>query len=389
MHTDQLISQYQAIRQHSLDLAAPLATEDFVAQPVIDVSPPKWHLAHTTWFFEAFLLCQYLPGYEVFHPRYAYLFNSYYDGMGSRVLRPQRGNMTRPTIDEIRHYRQHVDTHMPQLLAQLPEALIPVVQIGLQHEQQHQELLLTDLKYILGHNPLFPAYREDFEETPAVAQADSAWLEMPEGLYEIGHQGAGFAFDNELPRHKVFLQNYCIAQTLVTNAEYLAFVEDGGYKRYEFWHSDAKAWLQETDIQSPMYWHQLDGQWYRYALKGLEPLPLAAPVTHLSFYEAFAYAEWKGLRLPTEFEWEAAAPQLAQTGLRWEHTYSAYLPYPGYQKPQGALGEYNGKFMVNQMVLRGSSIATPPGHSRRSYRNFFHPHLQWQFNGLRLCQRQY
>ncbi len=359
-------------------------TEDYVVQPVVDVSPPKWHLAHTTWFWEEFVLAPFYKGYQRFHPRYSFLFNSYYNTFGDRVLRLHRGNMSRPTVDEIRAYRSHVDSNMMVFLTQVPAGLSQLIQTGLNHEQQHQELLFTDIKFILGHNPLFPPYDEDFRETiPVSAKRD--FISATEGLYTIGHQGDGFSFDNEHAVHQVFLSDFEIASTLVTNGEYLEFIEDNGYAVPHHWHSDGWAWVTENGIHAPLYWHKIDGAWHRFALSGFEIVSPSEPVTHISFYEAFAFAQWKGMRLPTEFEWEAASDQF-EWGQRWEYTNSAYLPYPGYVKPEGAVGEYNGKFMVNQMVLRGASIATPQGHSRKTYRNFFSPHLQWQFNGIRLCK---
>ncbi|HEY5692498.1 MAG TPA: SUMF1/EgtB/PvdO family nonheme iron enzyme, partial [Cyclobacteriaceae bacterium] len=260
-----------------------------------------------------------------------------------------------------------------------------LLELGLNHEQQHQELLLTDIKYILGHNPLFPPYDCEFKEVKDEI-VDGVLIHVPEGTYEIGFEGNGFHFDNEAQTHKVYLHAYQIRKGLVTNGEYLSFIEDGGYQDSKYWHSDGWTWLNENKITSPLYWHFINDQWKRYALAGLELINLNQPVTHVSFYEASAFAEWTGMRLPTEFEWEAASEQF-KWGQRWEHTNSAYLPYPGFLKPEGAIGEYNGKFMINQMVLRGSSVATPIGHSRKTYRNFFHPHLQWQFSGIRLCKK--
>lgn len=378
-------SRYSAIRQHTEKICAPLQKEDHVVQPAPEVSPPKWHLAHTTWFWEEFILSHYVSGYRRFHPRYSFLFNSYYDSVGERVLRLHRGNMSRPTVTEIMEYRAHVDRHLAEALSSLPDEAISLVELGLHHEQQHQELLYTDIKYIFGHNPLFPPYDESFRETPE-AQNDHSFVEMPGGEFSIGHEGEGFAFDNELAYHQVWLQPFSIRKSLVTNGEYLEFMEQGGYKHPRFWHSDGWAWVNEHKIDSPLYWHPVEGQWHRYALSGLEKVDLQEPVTHISFYEAAAFAEWCGLRLPTEFEWEAASDQF-HWGQRWEYTNSAYLPYPGYRKPAGAVGEYNGKFMINQMVLRGASVVTPPGHARKTYRNFFHPPLRWQFTGIRLCKK--
>jgi len=378
-------AQYHAIRSHSEYICKPLQIEDYVAQPVQDVSPPKWHLAHTSWFFETFLLHKYIKNYRPFHPDYAFLFNSYYVAAGERMLRPNRGNMTRPTVEEIYKFRAYVDEHMMELLSgDLNTEQLEILEIGFNHEQQHQELLQYDIKYILGHNPLFPVYNLEFDEY-LPQKTDSGFIEVTKGNYKIGFEGGGFSFDNEHAQHEVHLEGAAISKSLVTNGDYLAFIADKGYENHEYWHSDASAWLSETGINAPLYWHKQNGEWYYYTLKGLQRIDESAPLMHVSFYEAFAYAQWKDMRLPTEFEWEAAADKL-KWGKRWEHTASAYLPYPAYKRPRGALGEYNGKFMVNQMVLRGASVATSINHSRKTYRNFFHPHLQWQFNGIRLAK---
>ena len=380
-----LIERYFTVRKYTEFICEPLVIEDYVVQPVPDVSPPKWHLAHTTWFFEEMILAKYLKGYQRFHPRYAFLFNSYYDSVGERVLRPDRGNMSRPTVDEIHEYRAHVDQNMIRLLSDIPEEAIALLEVGMHHEQQHQELLYTDIKFILGHNPLYPIYHVDFQETPQ-HEKDHGFLEMAGGLYAIGHTGKTFSYDHERPAHQINLNEFSIRKSLVTNEEYLEFIEGGGYKEPAHWLSDGWAWLNDNGIQKPLYWLHAQGIWYRYAMSGLEKLKPEEPVTHVSFYEAAAFAEWKGMRLPTEFEWEAAASHF-NWGLRWEHTHSAFLPYPGYRKPDGAMGEYNAKFMVNTMVCRGGSVVTPVNHSRLTYRNFFYPHLQWQFNGIRLCKQ--
>ncbi len=381
-----LLSAYQTVRAHSAKICAPLKTEDYVVQPIVDVSPPKWHLAHTTWFFEMFILKDFASGYAAFDPEYGYLFNSYYEHFGERVLRVNRGNMTRPTVQEIYAYRAHVDDAMEKLLQRddLPEACKNFVVLGLNHEQQHQELLLSDIKYILGNNPLFPPYRDGAHQADINKQTP-AYRSIPEGVYEIGFSGEGFCYDNELGRHKVYLQTYQISDQLVTNQAFLAFIENGGYENFRYWHADGWAWVKEQQIRAPMYWHNIKGEWFTYTLNGLTPLQLQAPVCHISYYEAAAYAAWRGMRLPTEFEWEAAQ-HLFAWGQRWEWTESAYLPYPGFKKVPGAAGEYNGKFMVNQKVLRGASVATPQGHSRPTYRNFFQPNLRWQFTGIRLAQ---
>jgi ergothioneine biosynthesis protein EgtB len=380
-----LTTRFSEIRSHSVALCKPLQQEDYVVQPTVDISPPKWHLAHSTWFWEEFVLSKYQNNYKRFHERYAFLFNSYYESVGERVMRLDRGNMSRPTVNEILDYRKYVDECMVKLLEHIPGEAAPIIELGLNHEQQHQELLYTDIKYILGHNPLFPAYDKRFNEFTGENKA--GWITIPKGKYEIGYTGNDFCFDNELSTHAVYLHEFEIASNLVTNGEYLSFMKDEGYSNALYWHSDAWTWVNENDIDSPLYWHYMNGEWKRYSLAGLETVNPNEPVTHISFYEAAAFAEWKNMRLPTEFEWEIASDKL-EWGQRWEHTNSAYLPYPGFAKPAGAVGEYNGKFMINQMVLRGASIATPKNHSRKTYRNFFHPHLRWQFNGLRLCKKQ-
>ena len=379
------MERYFAVRKYTEFICEPLVLEDYVVQPVEDVSPPKWHLAHTTWFFEEMVLSKYLKDYRRFHPRYSFLFNSYYESIGDRVQRPDRGNLSRPTVDEIHEYRAYVDENMIRLFSDLPSEAESIIELGMNHEQQHQELLYTDIKFILGNNPLYPIYHVDFHETPE-PESDHGFVEIAAGQYQIGNSGEAFCYDHEQPVHTVYLDHYSIRKSLVTNGEYLEFVRDRGYDRYDLWHSDGWSWIKEQDIKLPMYWVQVQDAWYRYALSGLEKLNPAEPVTHISHYEAAAFAEWKGMRLPTEVEWEAAAPRLAW-GLRWEYTNSAFLPYPGYKRPEGAIGEYNAKFMINTMVLRGGSIVTPAGHSRATYRNFFYPHQQWQFNGIRLCSR--
>ena len=383
-----LILSYSAARERTMALCQPLQTEDMVVQPTEDISPPKWHLGHTTWFFEQFFLSA-LPGYNSFNPAWTYVFNSYYETVGARVPRPERGYLSRPTVGEIQAYRAHVDRRMTDYLGQqelTPEQAI-VVTLGLQHEEQHQELLITDLKYILGLNPLHPTYGRFDEGWEEVAAPE--WLTVPGGLYWIGHcadeSGHNFCFDNELDRHQVHLREFEIRNMLVSNGEYIEFIEAGGYGNFRYWHADAWRWIQQNDIMAPLYWQRTDGRWHHYRLDGLQAVDPKLPLCHVSFYEAFAFANWKGVRLPTEFEWEVAAPRL-QWGQRWEWTHSAYLPYPGYRCDEGALGEYNGKFMVNQMVLRGASVATAPGHSRASYRNFFYPHLRWQYSGIRLAR---
>jgi ergothioneine biosynthesis protein EgtB len=385
-----LVSTYKSIRQNTEDICKPLRTEDYVVQPVVDVSPPKWHIGHVTWFFETFVLKANMKNYKEFKPNYNYVFNSYYETAGARVIRTDRGNLSRPTVDEIYNYRRHVDQAMGQFLQQpIAKEIEDIIVLGFNHEQQHQELLMTDIKYILGNNPLLPAYKSDGDSKQAKKKdsyfAKNEFIKVPEGIYKIGFEGEGFCFDNELKRHRVFLEDFSIAKNLVTNKEYIEFINGGGYKNFNYWHSDGWSWVNEKIISMPMYWYLIDGKWYNYTLAGLQLLEMDEPVCHISFYEAAAYASWKGMRLPTEFEWEAASHKF-NWGRRWEWTESAYLPYPGFSKAPGAIGEYNGKFMVNQKVLRGASDVTSPGHSRNTYRNFFPPYLRWQYTGIRLAQ---
>jgi len=377
--------RYKKTRQRSEDICSPLQTEDYVVQPIVDVSPPKWHLGHTTWFFETFILKPYFMGYQEFNSEYNYVFNSYYETVGARVIRTDRGNLSRPTVQDVYKYRAYVDEAMFRFLAEDPSAEVKeLLTLGFNHEEQHQELLYYDIKYILGHNPLFPAYDVNYA-SPKIEHVADDFISMPEGIYEAGFDGEGFSFDNELNRHKVYLNAYEISPNQVTNEEYLAFINDGGYHDFRYWHAEAWDWVKTNKIEAPLYWHLIDEQWHNYTFRGLELLSLDEPVTHISYYEAYAYASWKGLRLPTEFEWEAAADKF-KWGKSWEWTESAYLPYPGFAKAPGAIGEYNGKFMVSQKVLRGASEGTPPGHSRPTYRNFFHPSMRWLFNGIRLAR---
>ncbi len=385
--TAALSEQFTKTRRHTEEICAPLAVEDFVVQPVEYVSPPKWHLGHTSWFFEEFVLKENKADYKVFDDNYAYLFNSYYESVGEKVMRPHRGNLSRPSVEQIKAYRHHVTMAMEEFLqAEVSEELQKVIEIGINHEQQHQELLLTDIKYILGHNPLFSVYDEDFNEN-LVQDFGRKWLAIEEGVYEIGlpHGESGFRYDNEMGRHKVYLNDFLISNKLVTNGEYLEFMKAGGYDQVLLWHSDAWAWLEQTGVRAPEYWHRIEGEWYQYTLAGLKKLALDAPLSHVSYYEAFAFAQWKKMRLPTEAEWEIAQSKF-DWGSRWEWTESAYVPYPDYRKPEGALGEYNGKFMVNQKVMRGGSVATSENHTRPTYRNFFHPPMRWQYMGLRLAK---
>ena len=380
------LSQYRKIRGLTLSLCAPLQKEDFVVQPAQNISPPKWHLAHTTWFFETFILKANMPTYQEFNTAYNFLFNSYYESVGDHAQQAGRGHFSRPTVEEIIAYREHVDRFMDLFLAEpIEEDLAETLILGLHHEQQHQELLLTDLKYILGNNPLFPPYFTAGKEPEKHHLPDDKPILMPEGIYEIGHTGEGFCFDNEMKKHKVYLQEYAIDSQLISNRDFLEFIESGGYQDFRFWHSEAWEWLKENKVNSPLYWHKINNEWQEYTLWGLHPLALQQPVCHVSYYEAAAFAAWAGMRLPTEEEWEAAADKF-NWGRRWEWTGSAYLPYPGFQKREGATGEYNGKFMINQMVLRGASDATAKGHSRKTYRNFFHPAARWQYSGIRLAQ---
>jgi ergothioneine biosynthesis protein EgtB len=380
-----LWEQYSAVRSHSVQICDKLQKEDYVVQPTEEVSPPKWHLGHTTWFFETFVLIPHAVAYQPFNADYNYVFNSYYESIGARVIRTDRGNLSRPTVDDIFHYRAYVDEAMEKfLLCGVSKELEELMILGLNHEQQHQELLWYDIKYILGHNPLFPAYAIDNIEKGLTLSAQG-WVSFKEGVQEIGHQGESFYFDNELGRHKVYIQNFSISTRLVSNGEYLEFIEAGGYQDFSLWHAQGWDWLKEKQITAPLYWYEIHGEWHRYSLSGLETLRMNSPVSNISYYEAAAYAQWKGMRLPTEFEWEVAS-SLFEWGKLWEWTESAYLPYPGFSKAAGALGEYNGKFMVNQKVLRGASVATPLNHSRNTYRNFFHPDMRWMFSGIRLAK---
>lgn len=377
---------YIKVRHRTDAICEPLQIEDYVVQPVVDVSPPKWHIGHTTWFFETFILKPYFAEYQEFDPNYNYVFNSYYETVGNRVIRTDRGNLSRPTVIDIKRYRKYVDDAILNFIAcgDISDEVKELLILGFNHEEQHQELLLTDIKYILGNNPLFPAYSKDYV-SPKADKTGAPFIKLDEGVYEIGFEGEGFSFDNELNRHKVYLNAFEISPDLVTNAGYLEFINDGGYHDFRHWHAAGWDWVNTNHAEAPMYWHNIDGEWHNYTYQGLQPVHMHDAVTHISYYEAYAYASWKGLRLPTEFEWEAAAKQF-NWGLRWEWTESAYLPYPGFVKAPGAIGEYNGKFMVGQKVLRGASEVTSPNHSRITYRNFFQPELRWQFTGIRLAK---
>ena len=412
-----LRERYADVRAATAGLAAPLSAEDQLVQSMPDASPTKWHLAHTTWFFETFVLSRFVPGYRVVNDQYAYLFNSYYEAVGPRQPRPRRGAMTRPSLDEVRAYRDAIDERMDAFLDAPPgggEAL-DRIELGLHHEQQHQELILTDIHHALWSNPLRPAYRAASRPGPTIAPAGVSaleWTSHPGGLVEIGHAGSGFSFDNERPRHRLFLEPFQMARRAVTTGEYLRFMEDGGYRRPDLWLSDGWAAVQEHGWTAPLYWQHGPEGWSEFTLAGTKPLRLDAPVSHVSYYEAEAFARWAGARLPTEAEWEvlaAAGPidgHFVESGTLapeppgvlpedrpaqmfgdvWEWTASAYLPYPRFRPLEGELGEYNGKFMSGQMVLRGGSCFTPRSHIRATYRNFFPPGTRWQMSGLRLAR---
>jgi ergothioneine biosynthesis protein EgtB len=398
-------------RRLSEDLARPLSPEDMTVQAMEDASPTKWHLAHVTWFFETFILTKHLPGYRVFDETFNYCFNSYYESQGPRQPRPRRGVLTRPSAERVLAYRAHVDDGLSELFARGVDAgsePARLIEIGINHEQQHQELLLTDILALFAANPLRPAYRAPRPRSVAPEPAPPGWIDFPGGVVQVGHGGEGFAWDNEAPRHDALVHPFRLADRLVSNAEWLEFIADGGYREAAHWLSDGWGAVNREGWEAPLYWERHDGEWLAMSLEGLQPVERAAPVCHVSYYEADAFARWAGRRLPTEFEWEVAAQglQAAATGAPdvrplpaeaptgrprqmfgavWQWTQSAYLPYPGYRPPPGALGEYNGKFMVSQQVLRGGSCATPPGHTRATYRNFFYPHQRWQFMGLRLA----
>jgi ergothioneine biosynthesis protein EgtB len=379
-----MINRFLEVRNQSEILCEPLLIEDYSVQASEFVSPPKWHLAHVTWFWEEFVLTKFDPNYTPYNEEFSFLFNSYYNNVGKRVLRPVRGLMTRPSVQEVYSYRKYVTEAMVNLLnTKLDKEVLDIIEIGINHEQQHQELFVYDIKYIFGNQPTFPTYGTGF--TPKAINQATEFLKVDSGVYDIGHQGANFSFDNELGNHQVYVADFEISNNLVSSKEYLEFIEAGGYKDFNFWHDEGWSWINENNIQAPLYWHKIEGEWWNYTLQGLQKVDLTLPVMHLSFYEAFAYSQWKGQRLPTEFEWEIASDKF-EWGQLWEWTHSAYLPYPNFSKSPGALGEYNGKFMVNQMVLRGGSVATAAGHSRKTYRNFFHPNMRWQYNGIRLVK---
>ncbi len=428
---ESLRGRFQRVRENSVALTNQLEIEDQVIQTCEDVSPTKWHLAHTTWFFETFILSQHLDGYESIDDQYAYLFNSYYQSVGPQFFRPRRGHLSRPTVAAVHDYRGYVERWMGDIFDRADDETwalaAPIIEVGLHHEQQHQELILTDIKDVLSYNPMAPAPYSPPEKISSGAEteiADFAWVAFAGGVYPFGHdfnrQRSGFAFDNESPCHDQLVAPFEIGSRLVTNREYLNFVEDGGYTKPHHWLSDAWATVEQDQWQAPVYWRNVEGEWHQYTLHGLARLDPDAPVSHVSFYETAAYASWAEARLPTEFEWELAASDAslqgnfldipsvratdpmaapspkpaANTGAEinqlfgdvWEWTQSPYTPYRGFKPLKGNLGEYNGKFMCNQMVLRGGSCATPRGHMRSTYRNFFFPHARWQFSGIRLAR---
>jgi ergothioneine biosynthesis protein EgtB len=410
----ELADHYRQVRALSVALAAPLSDADATIQPHPDASPIKWHLAHTTWFFETFVLRDYVPGYRAHDESWAYLFNSYYEGEGERHARARRGMLSRPSLDEIRAYRIHVDEALDHALPDLPPYALSLIELGLHHEEQHQELMLMDMLATLAENPLRPAIfpsRGCATSTTSEPEPPLAWVEQPGGLVEIGHAGPGFAFDCETPRHRHYLRPYALAERTVTNGEWLQFIDAGGYADPLLWLADGWDWVVRERIEAPLYWFREEEVWQRFGLDGAQVVDPAEPVCHIGYYEADAFARWAGARLPTEAEWEAAAARQdplsgnlldeagpvrprspAECEFRelygnvWEWTVSAFLPYPGFRPASGTVGEYNGKFMSGQMVLRGGSCATPRGHVRASYRNFFYPHQRWMFSGLRLAR---
>jgi ergothioneine biosynthesis protein EgtB len=410
---DRIRQHFARARATSVGLVEDLSDADTTAQSMPDASPAKWHLAHTTWFFESFVLSEFVPGYRPFNARFPALFNSYYEAKGARIARGARGSITRPSLQEILDYRIHVDAAVVRALDSPQHSVRELVELGCHHEEQHQELLLTDLLHLFSQNPLEPALTASMDRPADAAPTALRWGEGVHGATQIGHDQSGFSFDCERPRHTAWLSPHALADRLVTNAEWVEFIKDSGYRRPELWLSDGWAWVRDHSIHAPLYWRVRDSfEWKQFGLDGLRPLEMSAPVSHVSYYEADAFARWVGARLPTEAEWESAAgrtdsgegvlPELIRSvkprpaagrepirqlyGDAWQWTASAFLPYPGFRVAPGAVGEYNGKFMSNQFVLKGGSCATPRGHSRASYRNFFYPHQRWQFTGVRLAK---
>jgi len=379
-----ILDLYRLTRQRTEALCEPLQVEDYTPQSALFASPPKWHIAHVTWFFEEMILKKYVSNYQVFDEDFGFLFNSYYNSVGERIERHNRGLLTRPNIEKVYEFRAYVDKAMIKLLESTPDETIKTLTVlGINHEQQHQELLITDIKYTLSLNPLYPKLHDNshmnhFNET-------DGWLKISEDIYTIGNKTEDFCFDNELGQHRVFLEPFEIAKGLVTYGDFMEFINADGYKKPEYWLDEGWFWVKENKLEQPLYWKSIENDWHHYTLSGLQAIDKKAILTHISFYEASAFAQWKGCRLPTEFEWEVASAQL-KWGTHWEWTNSAYLPYPKFKTAEGAVGEYNGKFMINQMVLRGASSATAPNHSRYTYRNFFPPETQWQFSGIRLAK---
>ncbi len=413
MNSKSVLDRYKQIRKFSEKLCEPLEIEDYVIQSMPDMSPTKWHLAHTSWFFETFVLKEIDKNYKSINDQYAYLFNSYYVQAGARFFRPNRGLISRPTVKEVFEYRNYIDHNMIEFLDNVDEdsfnKIKVVIEIGLNHEQQHQELMLTDIKHLFSMNPLYPVYKQ-FNKADQIEVSNGNWIDFKEGIYNVGYDKDGFFYDNEKPAHKLYLNAFSIADRLVTNRQYLEFIGDDGYNRAEFWLSDGIATVERENWEAPFYWRNIEGRWMYFTLNGFRDVDLDEPVCHVSHYEADAYARWANARLATEAEWEVASENLVidgnfveselyhpsnildenrikqMYGNVWEWTQSSYLPYPGYKIPAGAIGEYNGKFMSNQMVLRGGSCATSITHIRNTYRNFFHAHARWQFMGIRLAK---